>query len=170
VNKKNIVLIGMPGAGKSTLGVLLAKVLGMSFVDTDLILQEKEQRLLQEILDQDGVEGFLKIEEEVLLGLQVRNCVIATGGSAVYSQAAMQSLQNNGIVVYIKVSLSELEKRLQNMASRGVVMANGESLKDLYDKRTKLYEHYADCSVDCTNLTVEKAVTRIIASLYNVDK
>ncbi|NLZ38895.1 MAG: shikimate kinase [Firmicutes bacterium] len=160
----------MPGAGKSTLGVLLAKVLGMSFVDTDLILQEKEQRLLQEILDQDGVEGFLKIEEEVLLGLQVRNCVIATGGSAVYSQAAMQSLQNNGIVVYIKVSLSELEKRLQNMASRGVVMANGESLKDLYDKRTKLYEHYADCSVDCTNLTVEKAVTRIIASLYNVDK
>lgn len=170
MNKKNIVLIGMPGAGKSTLGVLLAKVLGMSFVDTDLILQEKEQRLLQEILDQDGVEGFLKIEEEVLLGLQVRNCVIATGGSAVYSQAAMQSLQNNGIVVYIKVSLSELEKRLQNMASRGVVMANGESLKDLYDKRTKLYEHYADCSVDCTNLTVEKAVTRIIASLYNVDK
>lgn len=170
MQKKNIVLIGMPGAGKSTLGVLLAKVLGMSFIDTDLILQEKEQRLLQDILDQDGIDGFLKIEEDVLLSLQAHNCVIATGGSAVYSRAAMQHLQENGIVVYIKVSLSELEKRLQNMASRGVVMGKGENLKDLYDKRTKLYEYYTDCSVDTTDLTIEKTVTRIIASLYNIEK
>src|SRR5690554_70883 len=105
MQKKNVVLIGMPGAGKSTVGVLVAKALGMSFVDTDLILQEQEQRLLQEIINEDGIEEFLRIEEGVLLGLQLQNCVIATGGSAVYSHSAMKYLQEQGRIVYLKVSL-----------------------------------------------------------------
>ncbi|HZK24657.1 MAG TPA: shikimate kinase [Oscillospiraceae bacterium] len=167
MHKKNIVLIGMPGAGKSTVGVLAAKVLGMAFVDTDLLIQEQEQRLLQEIINQQGIKEFLKIEEEVLFGLQVENSVIATGGSAIYSLPAIKHLQNSGKLIYLKISLPELEERLGNMAQRGVVMGKGETLADLYAARTPLYEQAADRIVECSNLTTEEVITRIIANLHN---
>ena len=127
---KNIVLIGMPGAGKSTVGVLLAKALGMSFVDTDLLIQEQEQRLLQEIIDQQGIKEFLKIEEEVLLGLQVDNSVIATGGSAIYSLPAIKHLQASGKLVYLQISLPELSLRLQMLARCGD--AEGQKRGDIW--------------------------------------
>ena len=164
---ENTVLIVMPGAGKSTVEVLLAKAIGMSFVDTDLLIQEQEQRLLQEIIDQQGIKEFLKIEEEVLLGLQVDNSVIATGGSAIYSLPAIKHLQASGKLVYLQISLPELSLRLQNMAQRGVVMQKGETLADLYAARTPLYAKYADRIVDCSGLTIEETVKRIIANLYN---
>ena len=151
-NKKPIILIGMPACGKSTVGVLLAKRLGYRFVDADLIIQEREGRLLQDIIESEGMNGFIAIEEKVNVGLGSKDdkWVIATGGSAVYSPEAMAHFRDIGQVVYIKVSYEAVRRRLGNFSHRGVVMPEGYTLKRLYDERCKLYEQYAHIVVDCS--------------------
>ncbi len=161
---KNIVLIGMPGAGKSTLGVLLAKAMGMFFVDTDILIQQKENRLLQEIIDTDGIDEFLKIEETVLCETNFNNAVIATGGSAVYSKKAMEHLKKNAVVVYLHVELDEIKKRVTNITTRGIVLKSGKNLADAFEERFPLYEKYADISVNCTDSVIEDSLKKIINS------
>ena len=167
--KKNVTLIGMPGSGKSTVGVVLAKVLGYHFVDSDLVIQEQTGKLLHELITEYGDEGFLEIENKVNAGLQVERSVIATGGSVVYCRQAMSHLKEIGTVVYLKVSLSTLEKRLGNLKRRGVILKKGQTLKDLYEERVPLYEKYADVVVDekgrdleeCLQLLLEKLDTEV---------
>lgn len=163
--KKNIVLIGMAGAGKSTLGVLLAKALGMDFLDSDILIQKTDGRKLQEILDQDGMDAFLQIEEDMLCAINVENTVIATGGSAVYSEAAMTHLKQNGAAVYLDVPFNELQKRLTNIKTRGIAIRPGKTLEDVFRERLVLYDYYADITVDCINMTVEENVEKIIEQL-----
>ncbi len=158
----NIVLIGMPACGKSTFGVVLAKTLGMSFVDTDLLIQEEEETLLQTIINERGMEEFLQIEERVLSHVAAEHTVIATGGSAVYSDKAMEHLRSIGSIVYIRLPLEEIEARLDNIQTRGIAMSNGETIADLYHKRTPLYEKYADVTLDTGGLTLEESVTAYI--------
>ncbi len=150
-NSKNIVLIGMPGAGKSTVGVVTAKKLGYKFLDSDLVIQEKYGKLLHELISEHGVEGFWKIENDVNASLDVENTVIATGGSAVYGDEAMQHLRSIGTVIYLKLSYEEIEDRLGDLNARGVTLQPGQTLKDLYKERTPLYEKYADVIVDCNH-------------------
>lgn len=162
--KDNIVLIGMPGAGKSTLGVVLAKVLGYEFVDADLLIQSKLDKTLQKIIDAMGPEGFIEVENEVLKTIDAHRTVIATGGSAVYSEEAMEHLSSIGTVVYLKVSLAELESRLGGLHERGVVMKNGMgmSLSDLFDERTPLYDRYAELTIDIDGLSVRDATRKLV--------
>lgn len=159
---KNIVLIGMPGAGKSTIGVILAKALLFAFTDTDLIIQSRYGMSLSDIIEKEGTEAFLKIENDVIAGCTSSNCVVATGGSAVYGDEAMKNLRENGIVIYLKLPVSELQKRLSNIHTRGVAMEKGETIAELFEKRRPLYEKYADITVDCYGLTVEECVEEII--------
>lgn len=144
----NITLIGMPASGKSTVGVLLAKRLGLSFIDTDILIQEQENRLLKEIIAQDGLDGFMRVENQVNREVQAENAVIAPGGSVVYGKEAMEHLKQISTVVYLKLEYKELEKRLGNLKDRGVVLKDGMTLKDLYEERVPLYEQYADIIVD----------------------
>ncbi len=160
----NIVLIGMPACGKSTFGVVLAKTLGMSFVDTDLLIQEEEETLLQTIINERGMEEFLQIEERVLSHVSAEHTVIATGGSAVYSDKAMNHLGSIGRIVYIRLPLEEIEARLDNIQTRGIAMSNGETIADLYHRRTPLYEKYADVVLETGGLTLEESVTAYIDS------
>lgn len=146
--KPNITLIGMPSSGKSTIGVLLAKRLGFSFVDVDIVIQEREGRLLKEIIAQEGMDGFLKVEERVNASLDVTRSVIAPGGSVIYGQKAMEHLKEISEVVYLKMSYEEMEKRIGNVVDRGVALKPGFTLRDLYNERVPLYEHYADIVVD----------------------
>lgn len=146
--KSNIVLIGMPASGKSTVGVLLAKRLGYSFVDSDLVIQETEGKLLKEIIAERGVEGFLKVEDRVNAGLNVNKSVIAPGGSVIYGENAMRHLKNIGNVVYLKISYEELGTRLGDLADRGVALKDSMTLKDLYEERISYYERYADLTID----------------------
>lgn len=143
----NVILTGMPGAGKSTAGVLLAKTLGMSFIDTDLILQTNAGMKLCDILALRGAEEFGRLENEALLSVEADNAVIATGGSAVFCESGMAHLKNNGTVVYLDVPLPELEKRLTGIRTRGVVMKEGETLAQLLEERLPYYERYADVTV-----------------------
>ena len=140
----NVTLIGMPGAGKSTLGVVLAKILGYEFLDSDLLIQKTEKRRLYEIIDQEGTEGFKAIENRVNASIQTDRTVIATGGSVVYCSEAMEHLKSIGKVVYLKISLESLAKRLGNLEKRGVLLKEGQTLKSLYEERTPLYEKYAE--------------------------
>ncbi len=153
----NIVLIGMPGAGKSTVGVLLAKRLGYRFVDTDLLIQEKENRRLFEILRDCGNEYFAAAENKIVASLKAEKSVIATGGSVVFGADAMDNLRSLGKVVYLRVPLDELEKRVNNFETRGILMKSGQTLKDIYAERTPLYESYADIVVDCDGGLAENA-------------
>lgn len=162
---KNIVLTGMPGAGKSTVGVLLAKSFLMDFVDTDLIIQRECQKALCDIINEEGTESFIRLEEEIILKQQFSNTVIATGGSVVYGEMAMEKLSRDGIIVYLRVSLPELTKRLGDITTRGIAMKKSESLEELFIERSPLYEKYAHISVDCTNKTVEECVKSIYRSL-----
>ena len=162
---KNVVLIGMPGAGKSTIGVLLAKSMLFSFTDTDLIIQSRHSMSLCEIIEKEGTAGFLKIENDVIADCDFTNSVIATGGSAVYGEEAMKKLKENGIVIYLKLPVNELEKRLGNIQTRGVAMPNGNTIAELYAEREPLYEKYADITLDCTNLTAEQCVDKCIELL-----
>ncbi len=148
MNADNITLIGMPGSGKSTVGVLLAKRLGYSFVDSDLLIQEKEQRLLKEIIAEDGLDGFMEIENQVNSEIEAKKAVIAPGGSVVYYEEAMAHLSSISTVVYLKLSYEELEERLGNLVDRGVVLKDGMTLQDLYNERVPLYEKYAEITVD----------------------
>ena len=144
----NIILIGMPGCGKSTIGVLLAKICGYSFLDCDLLIQSKTGKKLFEIIDSEGAEGFLKIENDVLKNINCENTIIATGGSAVYCDEAMEHLKTIGKVVYIKVSPNEVKKRITNFSTRGIVMKKASDLYELYFERLPLYEKYADITVE----------------------
>lgn len=155
---KNIVLIGMPGAGKSTIGVLLAKSMLMDFVDTDLLIQKKFSDSLCGIIAERGVEEFLGIENDVICENSFENCVVATGGSAVYGEEAMKKLRADGVAVYLKISPEELERRIDNIHTRGIAMKDGTSIAALYAERSPLYEKYADVTVDCEGMTAEQCV------------
>ena len=161
MRKDNIVLIGMPASGKSTAGVILAKVLGKKFIDTDLVIQEREKALLSEIIKDKGVAGFMKIEEEAILSVDVKNTVIATGGSAVYGEKAMEHLKENGTVVYLKVEKDELFKRLTDIKERGVVLREGETIEEMFDSRSVLYEKYADIIIEERDSTIEETIEKI---------
>ena len=161
MRKDNIVLIGMPASGKSTAGVILAKVLGKKFIDTDLVIQEREKALLADIIKDKGVAGFMKIEEEAILSVDVKNTVIATGGSAVYGEKAMEHLKENGTVVYLKVEKDEKKKRLTDIKERGVVLREGESIEEMYDNRSVLYEKYADIIIEERDSTIEETIRKI---------
>ncbi|MBQ6463102.1 MAG: shikimate kinase [Pseudobutyrivibrio sp.] len=163
--KENIVLIGMPGVGKSTLGVVLAKELGFQFVDADLLIQERENRLLKEIIAEDGVEGFLKIENDVNASIRAEKTVIATGGSVIYGSDAMEHLKEIGTVVYLKLDYDTLDSRLGNLKGRGVVLKDGQTLQDLYNERIPLYEKYADVIVDEGGLDLEQTLTQVLKQL-----
>lgn len=157
----NIVMIGMPGCGKSTIGVLLAKALGKAFIDTDVVFQAKEKRKLQQIIEEIGIDAFLKREEEIVLQLNCENTVIATGGSVIYGKKAMKALHENGTVVYIRLPYHEIERRLSNLATRGVTLREGQTLFDLYQERLSLYEQEADIIIDAFGFDIEKTVSVI---------
>ena len=157
----NITLIGMPGAGKSSIGVVLAKVLGYQFIDSDLLIQKAEKRTLSKIIADEGTEGFKAIENRVNASIQVENTVIATGGSVVYCDEAMQHLKSEGVVVYLKISLELLSRRLGNLKGRGVVLKEGQTLASLYDERVPLYEKYADLIIDCNGKMLRDVVAEI---------
>lgn len=158
---KNIVLIGMPGAGKSTVGVVLAKNLGMSFVDSDLVIQGQKGKKLHELIEEFGTEGFMKIEDDVNASLQVRNSIIATGGSVVYGERAMTHLKEIGTVCYLKLSYESIADRLGDLGKRGVVLKDGQTLMDLYQERTPLYEKYATLTIDCEDKNIRQIVEEI---------
>jgi len=162
---KNIIIIGMPGAGKSTMGVVLAKTLGRNFIDTDIVIQERAGRLLQEIIDDEGPEAFLEIEEKILLSLHCRNAVIATGGSVVFSENAMEHVKVSGVVIYLKISCEEMVRRLSNITTRGIVLVAGQSLPEMYAQRIPLYEKYADITIDCSDDDFENCIGNVIAKL-----
>ncbi len=162
---RNIVLIGMAGAGKSTVGVLLAKALSRTFIDTDLLIQAAEGRRLQEILDAQGLEAFRAIEARHALAVDARDAVIATGGSVVYSEAAMAHLKRGGVAVYLKLNPGVLEARVKEADPRGLAIAPGQTFRELYDERRPLYERYADITIDCTGLSHEEVVRRIAGTL-----
>lgn len=159
----NIVLIGMPACGKSITGVVLAKTMRKSFIDTDLLIQEREERPLQDIINESGNDYFREVEELVLKTLDTSNSVISTGGSAIYYEPAMENLKRNGIVVYLKVSLKTIEERLNNIHTRGVTMKKGDTIASLYEERIPLYEKYADVTIEADGFTVEDSVEAIIA-------
>lgn len=162
MKKENITLTGMPGAGKSTVGVVLAKMAGYRFLDSDLVIQEETGKLLHQLIEEYGREGFLEIEGRVNAGLEVRRTVIATGGSVVYAENAMEHLGEISQIVYLKLPYEELEWRLGNLNQRGVVLRQGETLKELYEERTSLYEKYADITVDTSNLGIQEAAKEIL--------
>ncbi|MCE0760116.1 shikimate kinase [Marinobacter sp. G11] len=159
---RNLVFIGMPGSGKSTVGVLAAKRLGMGFVDTDLLIQEEAGRTLQEIVDQDGYQALRHIEEQVLLKLSVENQVISTGGSAVYSDAAMRHLKANGTVVFLDIPLDVVIQRIGDYSLRGISRRPDQSLSELFDERFALYSRYADITVKGEGLTQDQVCEAVV--------
>ncbi|MBR5259189.1 MAG: shikimate kinase [Eggerthellaceae bacterium] len=165
--KDNVVLIGMPGAGKSTLGVVLAKIMGYNFLDADLLIQNQCDRTLQRLIDACGPEGFIQVENQVLSDISAERTVIATGGSAVYSEAAMKHLSEIGRIVYLQISYDELKARLTDFQERGVVLKGGVgmSLRDLYAERLPLYEEYADYVVNVDDLTITAAARKVADAL-----
>ena len=158
----NIALIGMPGAGKSTLGVVLAKILGYEFLDSDLLIQKEEKRRLYQIIDEEGAEGFKAIENRVNASIETESTVIATGGSVVYCSEAMEHLKSIGKVVYLRLSLETLEKRLGHLKQRGVLLKEGQTLKSLYEERVPLYEKYADIVVDEEGKDLEASLQTLL--------
>ena len=164
-----IAIDGPAGAGKSTIGVVLAKVLGYQFLDSDLLIQKQEKRRLSEIIEEEGYKGFKDVENRVNASIEAENTVIATGGSVVYCEEAMEHLKSIGTVVYLKLSLNALSKRLGNLKGRGVLLREGQNLTDLYEERTPLYEKYADITVNEYGLNVEQTIDKIL-SLRNEKK
>lgn len=169
MNKDNVTLIGMPGVGKSTVGVVLAKVLGYRFMDSDLEIQEQMGKLLHELITEYGDEGFLEIENRVNAGLQVKHSVIATGGSAIYGKDAMDHLREISTVIYLRLPYEKLKERLGDLHKRGVVLKPGQTLKDLVDVRSPLYEKYAHIIVDEGDLDIRGVVEKIITALKNAE-
>ncbi len=167
-DRKNLVLIGMPGAGKSTIGVLLAKVLNMPYIDTDLLIQRQENSFLQELIEKRGIDGFIKIEEKIIIELDLRNHIIATGGSVVYSKASMDHLKSNGVLFFLNTKIYQLERRLKNTQARGIAMQPGQSIAALYDERMPLYKKYADVEIDCSKKHIEIIVSEIKEKYLNI--
>ena len=165
MSKSNIILIGMPGCGKSTVGVVLAKNLGYRFLDSDICIQEKEERLLHEIIAEEGLEGFLAIESRINASLDVQKHVIATGGSAVYGEEAMAHLGKNGTIVYLELPYDDIKERLGDLVKRGVALKNGQTLHELYEERVPLYEKYADIVIDCENCSIEQVIEKVKTAL-----
>lgn len=161
--KNNIVLIGMPGAGKSTVGVVAAKRLGYRFLDSDLVIQERYDKLLHELIEEHGIEGFWQIENDVNASLDAQRTVIATGGSAIYGAEAMEHLREIGTVVYLKLSYEEIAERLGDLNARGVTLHPGQTLLDLYEERVPLYEKYAHCIVDCSGKALRQVAEEVSA-------
>ena len=170
MNKNNIILIGMPGCGKSTVGVVLAKTLGFRFADSDLIIQETDGRLLSEIIAQEGIDGFNKIENEVNASIDVKNTVVATGGSVVYGKDAMRHLSDIGTIVYIRLPYKVIRKRLGDLKKRGVAIREGQTLRELYDERSVLYEHYADIIIEPDGKNIPETVRLIRKKLKDSGK
>ncbi len=164
----NIVLIGMPASGKSTVGVILAKILGMDFLDTDLLIQKRSGMRLPDLIEAKGISGFMSVEEEVCASVDVRDTVIATGGSVVYGRRAMEHLKHIGTVVYLKVGYEILMQRLHNVRQRGVVLKEGQSVSELYKERTVLYEAYADITVSEEGREIEETVTAVAEAVSPV--
>ncbi len=159
---KNIIFIGMPASGKSTVGVVVAKRLGYEFIDTDLLIQKQEKRLLKEIIADIGNEGFLAIENQVNRDVQAEDAVISPGGSVVYCQEAMEHFKKIGTIVYLKVSFEMIGRRISNAKSRGVVLKEGQSLRDLYEERTRLFEKYADYTISENSLDLEETIDEVL--------
>ena len=148
MQRTNLILIGMPASGKSTVGVILAKLIGYDFIDTDILIQRAEKKRLPEIIKAVGVDGFLEVEERVCSSVEADRCVIATGGSVVYSEKAMRHLKKIGHIMYLKTDFETIRKRLGNIRQRGVALREGQTLRDLYEERVVLYENYADTVVE----------------------
>ena len=165
----NIVLIGMPGVGKSTAGVIAAKQLGMRFEDSDILIQHREKKLLSQLIDEKGIDGFLGIENDVLKGINDKGLLIATGGSAVYSSDAMEYLHQRSLIIYLHLDLNDLSMRLSDLKHRGVVLRPGQTLNDIYEERVPLYRKYSDIEIDETGLDIEQTVALICerVSIYN---
>ncbi|MFC1512228.1 shikimate kinase [Candidatus Latescibacterota bacterium] len=161
----NIVLIGMPGSGKSTAGVILAKLMSRDFIDTDILIQASESRSLQDIVDTEGYMALREVEEKIILALNCHNHIIATGGSAVYSHAAMKHLKSEGIIVFLNVDLNTLESRVCDFDTRGLAKRPDQNYADLYEERLILYKKYADITINCTDLTYEKVCQKIIEEM-----
>lgn len=164
---KNIVFIGMPASGKSTVGVVVAKRLGYKFVDTDLVIQEVEKRLLKEIIAEEGNEGFLRIEDRVNAEIQEERAVISPGGSVVYCENAMRHYKETGIIVYLHTSYETINNRLHNAKNRGVVLKDGQTLKDLYEERSALFERYADLTISEEGRDLEETIEEVLRVLEN---
>ncbi len=165
---KNIILIGMPAVGKSTVGVVVAKRLGYKFIDTDLLIQEQEGKLLREIIAEKGTDGFLQIEDQVNAGVDASQAVISPGGSVVYCENAMKHYQEIGTIVYLQASYTTISRRLRNAKKRGVVLRDGQTLKDLYDERVELFEKYAQVTVCEDGLEIEETIEKVLKTLENL--
>jgi len=159
---KNIIFIGMPASGKSTVGVVIAKRLGYDFIDTDLLIQKQENRLLKEIIADVGNEGFLAIENQVNREVEAERAVISPGGSVIYCKEAMEHFKEIGTVVYLQVSFETINRRISNAKNRGVVLKEGQTLRDLYEERTKLFEKYADYIVSEEGLSLEETIDKVL--------
>ena len=158
----NIIFIGMPASGKSTIGVVVAKRLGLDFVDTDLLIQKQEKRLLKDIIAEKGNEGFLEIENQVNRDVIVENAVVSPGGSVIYCEEAMAHFKEIGTVVYLKTSYEMIRERIENAKNRGVVLKEGQSLKDLYNERVELFEKYADYTISEEGCTLEETIDKVL--------
>lgn len=170
MNKENIILIGMPGSGKSTCGVLAAKALLKNFFDTDLLFQGLEEKRLQDIIDDDGIEYFLSAEERAILSLDINATVVATGGSVVYIDKSMEHLKKSGKVIYLHLSYDTMVDRIKNITTRGVVVKEGDSLEDMYNERLPMYQKWADVVINCDNNTVEQTVEKIVKASSDCEK
>lgn len=168
--KKNLIFIGMPAVGKSTVGVVVAKRLGMRFVDADLVIQEQEKRLLREIIEEEGQEGFLQIENRINASIEAENSVISPGGSVVYCEEAMNHYKNIGTIVYLKASYQTIKRRIRNPKKRGVVLKDGQSLRDLYNERVPYFEKYADITVCEDGCRIEETIENVINAVENYRK
>lgn len=168
MKNNNVILIGMPGVGKSSAGVVLAKVLGYKFLDSDILIQEREGKLLKNIISEVGIKGFIDVENKINSGIETENSVIATGGSVIYGKEAMEHLKSIGKVVYLKASYEEIDKRLGNLVGRGVVMHEGQTLRDLYEERVPLYEKYADIVVEEDGISIRDTVALIEMQLNGI--
>lgn len=165
MNHDNIIFIGMPSAGKSTIGVVAAKRLGYEFVDTDLLIQKQEKRLLKDIISEEGIDGFLVIEDRVNASVEAEHTIISPGGSAIYCENAMKHFKEIGTVVYLQVSYQTISERIGDAEKRGVVLRKGQTLKDLYEERTALFEKYADITICEEGLTLAQTIDKVLKAL-----